>query len=65
MPITVENVAVVPFQCRARVVHTALVAAGVVFSRRSFFTSSPVLMSTGQAVPHMPSTAQVWTPAYS
>ena len=59
--ITVENMPVVPFQCLDRVVHTALVAGAVVFSRRSFFTSRPVLIFTGQAVPHIPSTAQVWT----
>ena len=32
-------------------------------SRRSRLTRSPVLMSTGQAVTHIPSTAQVCTPS--
>ena len=35
------------------------------FSLRSRFTRSPVLISTGQAVWHIPSTAQVCTPEYS
>ena len=65
IPITVENVPVVPFQCFASVVQTAFVAFGVVCSRRSFFTNKPVLISTGHAVPHMPSTAQVCTAWYS
>ena len=40
-------------------------ATGCGSSARSRRTRSPVLISTGQAVTHIPSTAQVCFPAYS
>src|SRR5690349_8720707 len=47
---------VAPAQCRAAAVQPAPLPA---FSCRNRLTRSPVLISTGQAVWHMPSTAQV------
>ncbi len=38
-------------------------STGLASSRRKRFISEPVLMSTGHAVWHMPSTAQVCTPS--
>ncbi|MCY1236089.1 hypothetical protein D9M72_487290 [compost metagenome] len=55
---------VTPSQCLAAAFHAPL-ASGPASSFRSFFTSDPVLMSTGQAVWHIPSTAQVSTDSYS
>ena len=67
MPATVsatDAARVVPAQCLAAVAQP-FAASLPALSARSRFIRSPVLINTGQAVWHMPSTAQVSMASYS